>query len=266
MFMQPAAAVLMCHAPIVIPEIAGEHANAVGATTRAMDRAARWISGSGAEFVLVVSPHTPRHRRSFVISANPSLTGSFRDFGSPMELSFRGAPEVVSEMIDLAERSCRGLAPGVLRTLDHGALVPLYFLARAGWEKPVIVLAPPMESEVIDCEQLGAWLSANVQAKWALVASGDMSHRLLPGAPAGYHPRGKEFDSLVFESVRTGNLAQALNVPQELRELAAEDVIDSLALAAGALGSRVLCAEPDAAYEGPFGVGYLVSKLRRNAA
>jgi len=87
-----------------------------------------------------------------------------------------------------------------------------------------------------------------------------MSHRLKPGAPAGFHPGAKDFDRFVSEHVARGDFARAVAVDDELRELAAEDVIDSLAVAGGAVGYRA-----DGfrffSYEGPFGVGYLVATL-----
>jgi AmmeMemoRadiSam system protein A len=98
-----------------------------------------------------------------------------------------------------------------------------------------------------------------------VVASGDMSHRLTRDAPAGYHPQARAFDAGFAELIARGDLREAARFDDGLRELAAEDVVDSCAVAAGAVdfdatGHRVLH------YEGPFGVGYLEAVLHESAA
>jgi AmmeMemoRadiSam system protein A len=98
----------------------------------------------------------------------------------------------------------------------------------------------------------------------ALVASGDMSHRLQPGAPAGFHPRAKEFDCAFIECLRAGDYHKLLNFDSELQDLAAEDALDSTLVAASAVnwnaaGHEVL------SYEGPFGVGYGVAILHQKS-
>jgi AmmeMemoRadiSam system protein A len=98
--------------------------------------------------------------------------------------------------------------------------------------------------------------------RFVVLASGDMSHRLQPGAPAGFHPQAKRFDQSFVQLLEGGELGQ-LGEPRlsaELRELAAEDVVDSCMVAAAAVGfdatgHRVL------SYEGPFGVGYCEALL-----
>ena len=96
----------------------------------------------------------------------------------------------------------------------------------------------------------------------AVVASGDMSHRLQPGAPAGFHPRAKDFDGAFIECLRAGDYRKLLNFDPELHDLAAEDVVDSTLIAAAAVnwdaaGHEVL------SYESPFGVGYGVAILHQ---
>lgn len=262
----PVSTALMCHAPLVIPQIAGGLAPSAALSTKAMQSAAQALCAPSPELLVVVSPHTPRLRNDFLLAANETLTGDFADFGkADMRLTFSGAPRAVKRLARKAEETSEGAASGLLRTLDHGALVPLFFLHEAGTSAPVVVIALPMHVEVEDCRQFGRWLAENLEEKWALVASGDMSHRLKPGAPAGYHPRASEFDQTVTEAVRAGKIDDALAISTTLRDLAAEDALDSLAVACGALGGRIAPADR-ASYEAPFGVGYLISELATHVA
>lgn len=258
------SSVLMCHSPIVIPEIAGDQKDVILSSTQAMERAAAAIIASQPDVIVLVSPHTPRFRSSFGVVGSSRLHGSFRDFGFPgIAVDLPVADEAVSELLNQARRlgvDCHKLPN---RSLDHGAMVPLYFLAAQGWKGATVVLSLSYSPTIDQCTHFGAVLRESAQAcgqRWALVASGDMSHRLIPDAPAGYHPEAHKFDQFIKEKVKLGDLRGVQGVDPVLREIAAEDVVDSLCVAGGALnfnsnGHRFL------SYEGPFGVGYLISVL-----
>jgi MEMO1 family protein len=261
----PRAAVLMCHAPIVIPAIGRDRTQDCAATTAAMREAALTAIHSGAETLLILSPHTPRHRRSYGYVTGEILRGDFRSFGfHGLERTFRADAAAAAAVFRQAEKAGLPMDPTPVQTLDHGALVPLYFLEEAGFKGRVAVFAFPWESAPGESQDFGKVLSAamrNLDRNWALIASGDMSHALQPGAPAGYHPRAQAFDEAVVTCVREGRLGDLRGIDPHLRNLAAEDVVESLETSLGALGTarsgfRVL------SYEAPFGVGYLVAILR----
>jgi len=256
-------ACLMCHAPIVLPEIARREKERVAASTAAMQECAALVVARRPDILVVISPHTPRSRNAFVLLTDDlqgDLHGDFASFGFPgIQIRLPGHKQAVQEISDSARVPCRPFR----RELDHGAMVPLYFLQKSGWTGPTIVIGFPAENSLRHCSELGrtlAKVAAGRNENWALIASGDMSHRLQPDAHAGYNPLAALFDRAVVDAIRANDLNGALAVDASLRELAAEDVIDSLAVASGAfngmLGGRVL------SYEAPFGVGYLIAMLR----
>lgn len=248
------AAVLMCHAPIVIPAIGGSRGGECQATTRAMADAAEALVASGAETVVVLSPHLPRREQGYGWAEGSVLRGDFADFSHPgLAVSFPAA-----------EGRPDGVHPVPGRALDHGSTVPLWFLAQAGFQGRVQVFGFPWRPDPAENQAFGRELRklrSKAGESWALLASGDMSHALKPGGPAGFHPRAAEFEGAVRRAVATGELEGLSELPPELRRLAAEDVIDSLQVAAGALGGH-LEAPRVLSYEAPFGVGYLVALLR----
>ncbi|MCB9670867.1 MAG: hypothetical protein H6736_04720 [Alphaproteobacteria bacterium] len=241
------AIALMCHAPIVIPAIGRARAADCATTTAAMRRVARAVVDTGPEVLVVLSPHTPRDRHRWGLVDGEQLEGTFARFGCPeVGLALpNAAPAVRDALGDLP------LAPVAAQPLDHGALVPLWFLVEAGWSGPTAVLGVPWNNR--DAGAIGERLRSRVP--WGLVASGDMSHRLQPGAPAGFDPRAHTFDEGFVRSLREGDLLGAVSVARELRERAAEDVVDTTEVLLGALGPTVPN-DPVLAYEGPFGVGY----------
>ena len=100
----------------------------------------------------------------------------------------------------------------------------------------------------------------NCTGRTAIIASGDMSHRLKQSAPCGYHPDAHRFDETFISLLRKGAFRDIRRIDASLQDVAAEDVADSTTVALAATGYRnnghaVL------SYEGPFGVGYGVAIL-----
>jgi aromatic ring-opening dioxygenase LigB subunit len=262
-------AVLMCHAPIVIPAFGGPRAPLCAASTRAMEEAARILVESRPDGIVILSPHTPRYRSAYGLVEGSKVWGDFEPFGrSDISLEFASDPvlqDFIKSMATDQDVSVKPVPPG---PLDHGALVPLHFLKAAGYAGKIVVIGFPQESSLERNRKFGRLLEKSVAksgSRWALLASGDMSHRLTPGAPAGFHPEAERFDRLIRKCIECGEFLHISDIDQNLRENAAEDVVDSLEIAFSALrdtpkNQQVL------SYEGPFGVGYLVAVLHQGTA
>jgi aromatic ring-opening dioxygenase LigB subunit len=209
---------------------------------------------------VVVSPHTPR-RRSFGVSTGTTLAGDLGQFGADAGFVLPGAADLADAIAAAAAR--RGLPVHRFEAddADHGATVPLVFVQRAGWRGPTVLLSLPHPSDDAGCRRLGEAVAAAAGgARIAFLASGDMSHRLRPGAPAGHDPHAPRFDAEVVAAVAAGDAARLAAIDPELRERAAEDVIESLLVAEGAAGGAV-AGRRVLSYEGPYGVGYLIAML-----
>jgi aromatic ring-opening dioxygenase LigB subunit len=255
--------VLMCHAPIVVPGIASEsRAEASTASTRAMSDAAAHVCRSEPDAVVIVSPHAPRHERAFLVASDARAAGDFGRFGiAEVGADVPGHPKHAHAITQAARQLGGEVETRNLGRLDHGTLVPLWFLADAGWRGPTMWIALPMRPDHAACEGLGAAIAAAAEAvgqKWAFVASGDMSHRLTPDAPAGYAEEAAAFDQAICDAVGAGDVARIRAIDPELRALAAEDVVDSLDVALGVTGGRN-AGHQVLSYQGPYGVGYLVA-------
>lgn len=261
--MSISCAVLMCHAPIVIPAIAGGRAVNCRTTTEAMRETARALVAHEPALIVLISPHAPRRPRSVGITFDRTLSGDFARFGHPqVALDLPGAPGA-AELIAHKARAA-GIATHALpgRALDHGSMVPLFFVHEAGYRGAVVVTSLPYPGTEIESALGHALHEAARESvqRWAILASGDMSHRLTRDAPAGFAPRAREFDRSFARALRHGDLRSAIDTDPELLELAAEDVVQSTAVAAAAVqyrshGTRVF------AHEAPFGVGYLEALL-----
>ncbi|MDQ7092124.1 AmmeMemoRadiSam system protein A, partial [Desulfosporosinus sp. PR] len=221
------------------------------ATLDAYRELARRLVQADIESVILVSPHAPLIKAGITLFTEKNLRGGFRQFGvDSLVLSWANDLALTTKF----QTSLSGLVP-VQGSIDHGSLVPLYFLQEAGWRGKVVLLGMPLERPEEYGRHIGQILE-ETPGRYALVASGDLSHRLQGDGPYGYDPAGPEFDQAVIRGLQ-GNLHKLRHLPVSLVENAGECGYRSLlvALAAKEGAPEVL------SYEGPFGVGYLVADL-----
>jgi len=258
----------MCHAPIVLPEVGGFRSIACASTTRAMHEVARRLLATRPDLVVVISPHSPRKPDAWGLFAGPEISGDMSTFGAPKVAHTLAVPQdAVAALTAAAEAEGLEVWTPPNRPLDHGAMVPLHFVVAQGWRGPTLLLSLPWPGTGTEAT-MGRAIARAAEARgerWAVLASGDMSHRLKPGAPSGYDPRAHEFDDALVAAVQAGDLRAAANIPASLRDRAAEDAVDSLTVAASAVdwdstGHEFLN------YEGPFGVGYMEAVLHAEPA
>jgi AmmeMemoRadiSam system protein A len=260
------------HPPIVVPEVGGRETDKVAATAAAMAELSERIKQSGARLLVVISPHGPSFRDAVAIFGTESLSGSLARFGAPqVNYNFPNALEAVQAIAAAAESAGQPVMVidgksarryNIDSALDHGALVPLYFLSRAGIRMPLVHLTfssgPPEEQYAFGTVLARALDSLEKPA--AIVASGDLSHRITRGAPGGYSPAGKKFDEQLVRLIAELDVDAILDLDPELTEEAGECGYRSLLIALGALDGRRVRPEV-LSYEAPFGVGYLVADL-----
>jgi len=263
------AGCIVPHPPLLVPDIGGSEIKKVQSTYEAMHRLGKEIAALEPEVLVMISPHTPLYRDAFTVKGDEILEGSFADFACPqVRISKKNDLKLAGALRKEAERN--GLPLEIIdggagtwsvrgERLDHGLLVPLYYLDQY-LETPIVSLSISgldyhhhfRLGRVVReaCGLLGR--------KAVFVASGDLSHRLIRGAPAGYSPRGKEFDRRIKEIASSGDFGALYDIDEDLVEQAGECGFRSIhtlwgALKDGPLHNTVL------SYEGPFGVGYLVS-------
>ena len=71
------------HPPIMVPEVGGAASDEVRGSIEAMAELTRRIIESGAETVVLISPHAPLEPSAFVAYHSPKLSGDFANFRAP---------------------------------------------------------------------------------------------------------------------------------------------------------------------------------------
>jgi len=243
------------HPAILIPDVARGEEKACQKTVDAFTKLAQEIVKMNVKTVLIVSPHAPLTRRGMTLLSGDRLTGSLWRFGAG-HIRFdyetdKNIMEAIKEKIaDIKETEVE---------LDHGVMVPLYFLRQAGWEGKLVVLGMPLENAEEYGKKVGLILNDSSE-RCALVASGDLSHRLKEDGPYGLHPSGPKFDSLIVKGLKK-DTTLIRTIPSDLLEEAGQCGYYSLLFALGAREGSIKVFS----YEGPFGVGYLVAEIYRSS-
>ncbi|MFZ5625936.1 MAG: AmmeMemoRadiSam system protein A [Bacillota bacterium] len=257
------------HPPVIIPTIGKEELTKVEATVTGMKKWADEVRRAEPDTIVLISPHGTVFSDAITIRKGERVQGNLADFGAPQVkadwpvdvnlleaiglMAYREQVNVVSLDREEMQRL------GAKWELDHGAIVPLWYLQEAGLDCALV----SVNMGLLAVEELYAFGLAVQRAagllgrKVAVIASGDLSHRLTPDAPSGFAPEGKEFDRRIKENLELLQIEEILRLPEELVEKAGECGLRPLIMALGALdGLDAQC--EIFSYEGPFGVGYLV--------
>ncbi|MDR3294618.1 MAG: AmmeMemoRadiSam system protein A [Clostridiales Family XIII bacterium] len=248
---------LVPHPPLIIPGVG--KGDEIPGTRRAFEEIAAELSAQRPDTVVIFSPHSVLYADYIHISPGESASGNFNAFGAGR---IRISAAYDSELASRIEACVagQGIPAGTLgekdRALDHGVLVPLYFL-----KAPRIVRISLSGLSLIDHYRFGMCVreaAESLSRSVYLVASGDMSHKLKEDGPYGFAPEGPKHDAYVRDCIQKSDFRALLSMDPSLCERAAECGLRSIVMLAGAMDgtqvrSRVLC------YEGPYGVGYLTA-------
>lgn len=254
------------HPPLLIPEVGQSDRERVKKTVTALESLGSLIDEADPEVLIIISPHNLIYPDAFNVNAMANLCGDFGQFNAPeISFTFKNDLDLASKIIKKADENSIKVVPynneKTVFELDHGTLVPLYFLTR---ELPQVKVLPIAYSflDKIDHFSFGQLLGdifKNYPKRVAFIASGDMSHRLLENGPG--KEAGQKFDQIVVNSLKNNDPLEILEIDQNTRELAGECGYNSIITLLGVLDKdnyqpKVL------SYEGPFGVGYLVCNFK----
>jgi len=253
------------HPPIIVPEIGKGRESEISSTIRSMEKLANQLAQTRPEIIIVISPHGTAYYDAMGVVITKLLRGDLRSWGAN-NLNFRfnvdfDFTEVLQQEAHKAGIPIKPIGERGYN-LDHGVLVPFYFFDRKIHNVPLVPLTfcwLPLATHY-DFGKLIANVAEQSNKRVAIVASGDLSHRLIPEAPAGYDPQGQVFDKKIQVAVAALDTDSILNMDQELIDQAGECGLRSIAILMGTLEG--LNVKPEVlSYEGPFGVGYMVASF-----
>ena len=254
------AAFTVPHPPLIIHEVGQGREHCVDATIAAYERVADQISELGPETIIISSPHSVMYSDYFHISPGEGAIGSFADFGAgEVKFDEKYDTELVRTIEKIADE--QGFPAGTQgersRFLDHGTMVPLYFV-RKKYSGGRIVRIGLSGLSLTEHYRLGQIIQRAVEQtgrKAVYIASGDLSHKLQESGPYGFAPEGVEYDRRIMDVLGRGVFGELFDFSESFCDKAAECGHRSFVIMAGALDGISVKASA-LSHEDITGVGY----------
>ena len=196
----------------------------------------------------------------FHISPGKNANGDFSNFHA-REVRFHENydEELVSRICSLSD--AEDFPAGTLgerdRTLDHGTMIPLYFIRQFYSDFQLVRLGLSGLS-LVDHYAFGRIIQKAVEdldRRAVFVASGDLSHKLQSYGPYGYAKEGPQYDARVMDVCSRAAFGELLDFDESFCEKAAECGHRSFVIMAGALDGRAVDAR-QLSHQDVTGVGY----------
>lgn len=266
------AYVTMPHPPIIIPEVGRGEEKKIKKTYDACARVGLEIAEIKPEVIIVVTPHGTMFSDAIALSFENSISGSLKQFGaSKVSMNFEIDMDLTQKIMDKSDENniptVRATSSNLKRygreyELDHGSIVPLYFV-KDKYNSFKIVHITYGGLTPIQLYKFGKLIKESVEESnknAVFIGSGDLSHRLKDEGPYDYSPYGEKFDKEIISLLTNGDVAGVFNINLEMIENAGECGLRSYYIMLGAMDGNEIKGEL-LSYEGTFGVGYAVMKF-----
>lgn len=254
------SAYMVPHPPIAVAEIGRGEEKKIQKTIDAYEEVGKRIAADHPDTIVITSPHALMYRDWFNVSSGSHAYGDFGRFRCP-EVSFDETydEEFVHVLNDLCqeEHFPAGTEYDRDHMLDHGTMVPLYFIEHHVHDFRLVRIGLsglPLRAHY----QLGMYLQKTAEVlnrRVVFVASGDLSHCQKEDGPYGFRKEGPVYDEKIMKTMGSGSFEELLDYDPDLLERAQECGHRSFCIMAGALDRTDVKAEA-LSHEATFGVGY----------
>ena len=253
-------AFMVPHPPMIVPEIGGGREKDIQKTIDAYMQVAERIAELKPETIIISSPHSILYADYFHISPGKSAHGSFSEFGAPsVKFDVEYDTEFVNCIVEKAAelRFPAGTLGEKKPALDHGTMVPLWFITRK-YKDFKLVRTGMSGLDLTKHYEYGMMIKEAAEKlgrRTVFVASGDLSHKLQEYGPYGYAPEGPRYDKRIMDVCGNARFGELFDFEESFCEKAAECGHRSFVIMAGALDGVDVEAR-QLVHEDITGVGY----------
>ncbi len=254
------AAYMVPHPPLIIPEVGKGGEEKILETTESYNEVGRQIAGLKPDTIIISSPHAVMYSDYFHISPGTKAFGSFANFGA-REVRFN--EEYDNELVKYIESVCgekrfpAGTKGEKGIELDHGTMVPLYFIEKYYHDFKLVRLGLS-GLDLMKHYELGKIIKDAVSKlgrRAVYIASGDLSHKLKEYGPYGFSPEGPVYDERIMDVCSRGCFSELFSFDESFCDKAAECGHRSFVIMAGALDGKSLGIKK-LSHQDVTGVGY----------
>ena len=248
------------HPPLIVPAVGKGEERKIAKTIASYEEVARQIAELKPDTIIISSPHSIMYADYFHISPGKHASGSFKRFRAP-EVSFEEEydselRDKICELSDNIDFPC-GILGEKDPELDHGTMVPLYFI-RQKYSKGKIIRLGLSGLPLSDHYRMGMIIKQAVDEldrKVVYVASGDLSHKLQEYGPYGFAKEGPEYDKRIMDVASRAAFGEMFDFSEDFCDKAAECGHRSFVIMAGAFDGLDVKSEV-LSHQDVTGVGY----------
>ena len=253
-------AIMVPHPPMILPEVGRGEEKIIEPTIQAYKQAAEFVANLQPETIVLSSPHSIMYSDYLHISPGTHAEGDMARFRAPSVHIERDYDQELSQRVcDLAKEN--HLPAGYLGqrdpSLDHGTIVPLYFVMQKYTNFKLVRLGISGISlaEQYHIGMLIQQAAKELNRRIVYIASGDLSHKLKADGPYGFDPNGPIYDEKIMDVCGRGAFDELLTFDPNLLQKAAECGHRSFVIMAGAL-DRCKVEAHALSHQDVTGVGY----------
>ena len=248
------------HPPLIVPDIGKGSEKKVQKTIDSYERVAKEIAALSPDTIVISSPHSVMYYDYFHISPGEKTVGDFSMFQAPgVSFSEDYDSELVKEIEKIAESENFPAGTKAERdpSLDHGTMVPLYFIRKAykGGKIVRVGLSGLSYEAHYRLGEIIKEAADKLNRKIVFVASGDLSHKLQEYGPYGFAKEGPEYDERIMDVCSRAAFGELFDFDEDFCSRAAECGHRSFVIMAGVLDG-ILVKATKYSHEDITGVGY----------
>lgn len=248
------------HPPLIVPDIGKGSEKKVQKTIDSYERVAKEIAALSPDTIVISSPHSVMYYDYFHISPGEKTVGDFSMFQAPgVSFSEDYDSELVKEIEKIAgaENFPAGTKAERDPALDHGTMVPLYFIRKVykGGKIVRVGLSGLSYEAHYRLGEIIKEAADKLNRKIVFVASGDLSHKLQEYGPYGFVKEGPEYDERIMDVCSRAAFDELFDFDEDFCSRAAECGHRSFVIMAGVLDG-ILVKATKYSHEDITGVGY----------
>jgi len=229
---------------------------------QALEKLQENLYAAKPDVLIIISSHGDKMTDSFVLNQAPDLKVGFTDFGDlETKLTFKNEMALGYRLREAVE-TVVPLALSSKENLSYGFGVPLYFLTKPLRNYTVM----PIYSSSLSKEdhwRFGKYIRQiinHTNQRVAVIASGNLSHRLNKEAAEGYSLSGKKFNQTIIDNLQNKKIGQIVALDEKIITEAGQCLYNPLLIMLGIIAQTDF--EPNLiAYQNILGIGYLTAQL-----
>ena len=231
-------------------------------TKYALEKLQEHLYASKPDVIIIISAHGDKMTDSFVLNQAPDLKVNFTDFGDlETKLNFKNEMALGYRLREAVE-TVVPLALSSKDTLDYSLGIPLLFLTKHIKNCTVM----PIYSSALNKEKhwhFGKYIRQVINRtnqRVAIIASGNLSHRLTKEVAEGYSISGKKFNQTIIDNLQNKKTDQIVELDEKIIKEADQCLYHPLLIMLGIIAQTDF--EPNLmAYQNILGIGYLTAQL-----